>query len=36
MGVGTQCLDGSSGDPQGTKCIFVHGCFENRLGIGTP
>ena len=34
--VGTQCSDGSSGNPQGTKRIFVHGCFELRLGIGTP
>ena len=30
--VGTQCSDGSSGNPQETRPIFVHGCFEHRLG----
>ena len=36
VGVWTQCSDGSSGNPQETRRIFVHGCFENRLSIGTP
>ena len=30
--VGTQCSDGSSHNPQGSKRTFFHGCVEHRLG----
>ena len=30
--IGTQCFDGSSGNPQGSRRTFVHGRVEHRLG----
>ena len=30
--VGTHCSDGSSGNPEGSRCIFVHRCVKHRLG----
>ena len=30
--VGTQCSDGSSGNPLGSRRIYVHGYVEHRFG----
>ena len=32
MDVRIQCSDGILSNPQGSKCTFVHGCIEHRLG----